>query len=398
MPAEIEDRYVKEVLYNTSLQNLPDEEWKLIENFETYAISNYGRIKSRERWITDLRGRKRKVPDRIMRLQFMKFFNKYLNDNFYNITALLSSEGKRYRRSIPRLVYYHFVEKFDLNNDSDLISFKDNNRFHIHADNLEKLTVSEELYKRVRTDRSKNSRSTYERPVSQYTVEGDLVNHYERIDAAASTLEISGRYILAVIHNERFTAGGFRWFFKDYIPKKADFILSPENNSDTSTKLLNKSLWEKLGKPPIDQNNPPACVNLSLNDLPNEHWKPIPGFENQYVISNKGRLKRLGSWTTSKNKTYWREQIMAINVLGKYGDKNHNLYVPVVRKDNRTLFIISRLLYYCFVEEFDMTDKRLIVVNENKLPWDMDLSKLKLKSRISLLKPNQFRKTETLNN
>jgi hypothetical protein len=31
LPHEFEDQYVKEILYNTSLQNLPAEDWKLIE-------------------------------------------------------------------------------------------------------------------------------------------------------------------------------------------------------------------------------------------------------------------------------------------------------------------------------------------------------------------------------
>jgi hypothetical protein len=58
LPREFEDQYVKEVLYNTSLTDLPDEEWKLIDDFENYAISNYGRLKSLERW-TFLPGKKR---------------------------------------------------------------------------------------------------------------------------------------------------------------------------------------------------------------------------------------------------------------------------------------------------------------------------------------------------
>ncbi|MGE8537062.1 MAG: hypothetical protein ACN6OJ_20970 [Chryseobacterium sp.] len=40
LPSEFEDQYVKEVLYNTSLRDLQDEEWKPIVNYENY-ISNY---------------------------------------------------------------------------------------------------------------------------------------------------------------------------------------------------------------------------------------------------------------------------------------------------------------------------------------------------------------------
>ena len=49
LPPELEDEYVKEVLYNYSLENLPDEQWKSIEGFENYEISNYGRVKSLSR-------------------------------------------------------------------------------------------------------------------------------------------------------------------------------------------------------------------------------------------------------------------------------------------------------------------------------------------------------------
>lgn len=223
LPPELEDHYVKEVLYNRSLENLPDEEWKLIEGYENYAISNYGRVKSLERWITDPKGRKRKAEDGIMQLQFMKFHNKYLNCSFYNITFLISSQGKRHRKSVARLVYYHFVENFDLNSRTHVISFKDNNRFHIYAKNLERLTISEERFKRVRTNTVKNSKSKYEKAVHQYTVAGDFVVTFESIDAAAETLGIGRRNIMAAVNNERHTAGGFRWIFKDDDPEKEDF-------------------------------------------------------------------------------------------------------------------------------------------------------------------------------
>ncbi|MFS4432177.1 NUMOD4 domain-containing protein [Chryseobacterium sp. S90] len=387
LPPEFENQYVKDVLYNTALQNLPDEEWKPIESFENYAVSNYGRVKSLERWITSLDGRKRKTPDHIMRLQFMKFFNKYLNENFYNITCLLSSEGKRFRKSVPRLVYQHFIEKLDPREaDSFLISCKDGNRFHLHAKNLEKLSISDERLKRVKSDRVKNSRNDYQRTINQYTVEGELIATFENIRTASNTLGIGGRNIFHALNKNQLTAGGFRWFFKDQALNKKDFQLTTENKPDDQSTLLNKSLWEKLGKPSIDKNNPPACMNLSLNDLPGEHWKPIPGLEDGYAISNKGRVKRLSSWTTSKNKSFWQEKIMSINVEKRSGRYNPLFYIVVNRKSRKTLLVISRLLYYSFVEEFDMNNKTLIIINENQPIWDFDISKLKLKTRISLLK------------
>ncbi|ANF49956.1 hypothetical protein A0O34_05185 [Chryseobacterium glaciei] len=67
-----------------------------------------------------------------------------------------------------------------------------------------------------------------------------------------------------VVHKEFLTAGGFRWFLKSYTPKKEDFIIT--DKLDSSGKLLNLSLWRKLGKPEVDKNNPPPCMNLSIKD------------------------------------------------------------------------------------------------------------------------------------
>ncbi len=35
LPAELEDQYVKEVIYNRSLSDLPGEEWKSLMAFQT---------------------------------------------------------------------------------------------------------------------------------------------------------------------------------------------------------------------------------------------------------------------------------------------------------------------------------------------------------------------------
>lgn len=375
MSSEFEDKYVKEFLHNTSLKNLPDEEWKPIENFEEYEISNYGRIKSLERWIMDSRGRKRKAPEHMMKLQFMKFFNKYLNHHFYNITCLLSSEGKRSRKSVPRLVYYHFVEKPDINEKPHLISFKDNNRFNIHAKNLEKLSISQERFKRVQTDRVRNHKDIYEKAISQYTVDGSLIETFENIKAAGERLSISYRNIFAVINKERLTAGGFRWFFKEYVPTDKDFVLAQDM---ISNKILNISLWKRLGQPSIDKNNPPACMNLSLENLPDENWKPLPGLSDQFAISNKGRIKRLNCWTSTKNKRFINEKIISL-FRDNYADTSY-LYTNLSYKGKRIQIRLNKLLYYCFVKQFDLNDRSLVIINKNKPAWDIDISKLKLSS------------------
>ncbi|WP_170148956.1 NUMOD4 domain-containing protein [Chryseobacterium defluvii] len=300
-PLKIEDKYLTEVLYNTSLRDLPQEEWKSVEGFDNYAISNYGRLKRLERWTYFPYGKSRKEPERIIKIYFRKYFNKYLNCPFYVAQCALSFNGTRYTKSIARLVYYHFVEKFDLNNRSIAISYKDSNSLHLNYKNLEKLSIREKTIKAIQKNRAKNRKIEYQKSVSQYSVDGKLIGTFGSIDAADKALCIGKNNILFVLQKKYFTAGGFRWFLKDYIPKKEDFISPVINKLHNPNTLFNTSLWIKLGKPSIDKKNPPACLNLSTENLRDEYWNPIPDFEGKYAISNKGRVKRLSGWTSDNN-------------------------------------------------------------------------------------------------
>lgn len=47
--------------------------------------------------------------------------------------------------------------------------------------------------------------------------------------------------------------------------------------------------------------------------------------------------------------------------------------------------MITRLIYYCFIDKFDVNDKKLVIDNQNEKIWDIDLSKLSLCSINSLL-------------
>lgn len=379
LPTELGDEYVNRILSNLSLENLPGEEWKPIEGFENYAISNHGRVKSLERWVPLPVGGEQKLLDRIMKPQAFRYFNKYLKAHFYNVRCNLCVEGKTYGKSVARLVYYHFVEKFNMDDHSFLISFKDDNRFNVHFSNLEKLTVGKLHSKSLSTGRGK--KGNYQQAVSQYTVDGDFVASYESIYAASEALEIYPPHILSVLNKKNITTGKFLWFKKEYKPGKKDFI--PERKSKPE-KILNTSLWKRLGQPLIDESNPPACMNLSLKDLPDERWTPIPNLEQYFVISNKGRVKRLNTWTQNKTPTFWKEHIMSLFVQ-KYDGENYFLYTKLSCNGRSYNITITRMLYYCFIEKFDLKDRSLVIVNKNDLQWDLDISKLTLESVTEVL-------------
>lgn len=148
--------------------------------------------------------------------------------------------------------------------------------------------------------------------------------------------------------------------------------------------VLNVSLWKKLGKPSVDHKKPPACMNMSLQDLPDEGWKPIPGFDERFLISDKGRVKRTEGWTVAGRRIFLKEQILAQFV---HTDGTHqSLYTILNYKGKKTAITISKLLFYCFVREFDIFGKTFFVINNNDPFWNLDHSKLSLHSIHSVLK------------
>ncbi|WPO89327.1 NUMOD4 domain-containing protein [Chryseobacterium sp. HR92] len=383
LPPEFEDRYVKKVLYNTSLKNLPSEEWKSIENYENYMISNYGRVKSIERFVSLPSGKERKMPELIMKLIFVKRINSYLQNYSYSVHCTLSSDGQKHRKSVKRLVYYHFIEKFDYNDRSILITTKDENKLHIHCKNLEKISSHEIRLRMFDKNRAKNRKVIYMQAVSQYSIQGNLLANFDSMYAVEKKLGIATESIKDIINKEFLTAGGYRWFLKSYTPTEKDFIVTDKQN--LPGRLFNTSLWKKLGRPAVDQNNPPACLNSSLKDLPGEQWKTIPGFDNRFIISNQARVKRLAGWTSSGRTVFLKEQILS-QIMSSNTESTYSLYCLVHHKGKNTRITIAKWVYYCFIEQFDIHSKIWVVINKSQPLWDIDVSKLSLKSIYSVLK------------
>ena len=97
------------------------EIWKVIENFEGYMISNFGRVKS--------------LKKNIMLTPSM--------NNWGYLRVKLSQDGKRYRLLIHRLVLKSFKPNEDLNKTE--CNHKDGNKENNYVENLEWITSSENL-------------------------------------------------------------------------------------------------------------------------------------------------------------------------------------------------------------------------------------------------------------
>ena len=125
--------------------------------------------------------------------------------------------------------------------------------------------------------------------------------------------------------------------------------------------------------------------NLSLEDMDGEEWRPVPGFEAYYEVSNKGRIKSLERRGTKKNGTKLnraariikqRKQLAYNSFLNEKGSFL-SIFIYVEKKYQ---LMVSRLVYAAFVEPFDIENPDLVVRHKdndslNNQPENLCLTK-----------------------
>lgn len=125
---------------------LNKEEWKPIEGASRYEISNFGRVKSLERWTPiGKNGNMRFRPESIM--VGCDFGHEYLKVN------LMYDDGKVRNKKIHRLVLEHFVSN---PHNKPCVNHMDFNRCNNHISNLQWATHKENSDHMVKGGRSRN--------------------------------------------------------------------------------------------------------------------------------------------------------------------------------------------------------------------------------------------------
>ena len=92
-----------------------------------------------------------------------------------------------------------------------------------------------------------------------------------------------------------------------------------------------------------------------MEDLPNEEWKDIEGYEGLYEVSNMGRVKSLLPYPT---------------LLKPFDNKNGYLLVRLCKEGKVSTFFIHQLVGKAFLKGYKSTDKdgemRIYINHKNK--------------------------------
>jgi hypothetical protein len=108
--------------------------------------------------------------------------------------------------------------------------------------------------------------------------------------------------------------------------------------------------------------------NLSLKDMKGEVWEDIPGLDGYYCISNYGRVKRGAFEILRKDGAIMHMQPRMSKTeltLIRNNSINDNVYflrAKIMQSGKKYNIGIARLVYYCFIKKFDLSNHHLVVL------------------------------------
>jgi len=123
--------------------------------------------------------------------------------------------------------------------------------------------------------------------------------------------------------------------------------------------------------------------NLLLRNIKGEKWKDIPGFEGYFLISNFGRIRRLEYEMEYRNGAIYGkpEKIIKPSLVkqpNRY-KKDYKIFLAgrVTLDGIRHTFMLSRLVYCCFVQRFDLADHTIVIQFKDDNHFNIKPSNLK---------------------
>jgi hypothetical protein len=382
---------------NTSLVNLPREIWKDIPGFEgIYKISHYGRVRSLSRRIAMNvhHGGEYKSKELIRKPSLDVKLNKTVNQSIYTLQMCLYKDGTRYYFPVGRLVYHLFGKKFDMNDPTVIISYKDHDGRNVHISNLVKTDRKSVMVSSHKEGRASGNLTALSKPITQFDAEGRVLNTFPSMTEAGRMLSLSTANIATVVSRKGHMYKGFFW--KSGVHSKN---LDLKKISRTNPReRIHLSLLKRLKLRKIDLDHPPAFLNLSTKSMRGEVWKDVPEYKGLYQVSNFGRVKALQKVTHGKQKKWMPEQIQRLVVDFRVDAKGREVagstFIVMAKNGKKTAISISRLVYSLFVKKFDLANKALRVYYKDGNTLNLDSKNLMLKSGVWSINRTKYKHRE----
>lgn len=168
------------------------EIWKTIPNNTNYEVSNYGRVRSKDRAIKTSDGKVRKLKGKVIKGKINKG---------YSIVSL----GRNENVSIHRLVATTFL---DNPNNYQCINHIDGNKQNNNVSNLEWCDYSQNLVHAYKT-----GLNPIPKRVRQFTLSGKFVKDWESASQCERELGFNHRKISKCCNGKADTHRGYRWCF-----------------------------------------------------------------------------------------------------------------------------------------------------------------------------------------
>ena len=190
-----------------------EEIWKDIEDYEGYQVSNFGRVRSLDRY----NSRGYWIKGCIL---------KPIMDKKGYLTVGLSKNNQRKTFKVHRLVALHFIPNIENKPEIDHINtIKTDNTVWLNEDgsvnydktNLRWVTPKENSNNPLslvnNSESKKGIKNHRHQPVLQYDKDGNFIREWDTMTEAETTLNINHK-IHVVCQGKRKTCGGYIWKYK----------------------------------------------------------------------------------------------------------------------------------------------------------------------------------------
>jgi hypothetical protein len=125
--------------------------------------------------------------------------------------------------------------------------------------------------------------------------------------------------------------------------------------------------------------------NLSLENLPGEAWKDVPGLDGVAELSNYGRVKTVRRWVERAGigGGFWKKDRILTNrvqvqELVYLKRKKYQLAVSVGFEGKKYSFAIGRMVHYLFVKKFKLEDRHILTSYKDGNPFNVHYQNLLL--------------------